>query len=204
MPEISKQMAEWSSPSASASTLDFQDALTRFSEQFSRLGRRLAAQELLDEAPRRSLVLDDGSVVEALIGYRSWRLTFRNGVAQLASLVQAEPWAPGEVFTAICECHKPWRRFQEFNRAHSCGVYAWGGGFRPTWKNVTNPFHQGHLQIPGEVCLWRDIEIHEFGWRAQNAKINALYTGPYLETEMQGAIQLAARQYDVPVVTTDG
>ena len=130
---------------------------------------------------QRLTSLPDGTLVDALIGWRRWWIFAEDGKMLLTSWTIYSlnyRWPQRQPAQSVCRC----------GRVHSCGIYAWNA-----------PHHLGDdgQGACGEVALWGDIELHELGYRAQFALPVALYVAG---RERDWRVRLAARQYDVPVV----
>lgn len=158
---------------------------------------------------RRALFLDDGMWVDAIVGYRTWRLLMSAGVASLHCAVRSEDvWEPGEVFKARCLCSLPstmsfhgvWNDVGDL-LCHTCGVYAFSEMSQPGFCHyVVMDDGRTAIYVQGEVLLWGEVSVHEYGYRAEFAKISALYyRDTQNETECQ-LIELAADRYGVPIV----
>lgn len=104
---------------------------------------------------RRLISLPDGSVVDAVIGHRSWWLRAHEGTVRLQSMYMSLLWPQGEVVEAECECSSPdlW--------GHSCGIYAW----RQLNPDISGSPHQ----VFGTVALWGEVIEHELGYRGEFA-----------------------------------
>ena len=100
-------------------------------------------------------------LVEALVGYRQWRL--HDGILHSA-FVDYE-WSRG-INTARCDIDA---RHRDPPPGHACvcGLHAW---YRPCPRlGYATPELVG-----GAVALWGDVELHPTGMRAQHAAIVAL------------------------------
>lgn len=145
--------------------------------------------------------LPDGSYVEAFVGYRSWRIAPANGTVDLhplsaggfkayalSSRQRTHRWEPHTILTASCLC-------DNHERAPRCGFHAW----------MTQPrviLNRPNL-VWGEAYLWGEVGIFERGYRAEHAMVAALYVYEGMDDRARRLIELAALQYDVPVVGTD-
>ena len=152
-------------------------------------------------APIRELVyLDDGSVVDAFVGFRAWRMRARDGEVRLHSLFTwGVPWPTSETLEFICDntmCAAP-------RMPHTCGIYAWR-----TPRDMMRVYRNGQWDVGaivmGEAHLWGErVAIHEFGYRAQFARIARLYVdkGEPLRHSDRVLVEAAALRYRVPLVS---
>jgi hypothetical protein len=129
---------------------------------------------------RREIALRDGTVVEAIIGYRSWRLWPDDGTVWLVSAFNDTRWPQLDPLQIRCDCARP-------ERVHTCGIHAWN-------EPPALLSYYGYL-THGEVALWGDVRIHQGGYRADFARpVSLVDTGSM-------SLQVAAVQYDIPMVT---
>lgn len=128
--------------------------------------------------PERRLIAIPGTdeVVEAVIGYRSWRLVPDDGTVWLKSVYNAALWPQGAPLHSVCRC--VWG-------IHTCGIYAWVEP--PSWTPNLN----------GEVALWGDVRFHTLGMRASHALPIALYDDGGASP---AGVGVAALQYGIPLV----
>lgn len=99
-----------------------------------------------------------------VIGYRCWRLNYNH----LRSVFMHDIWMPGAVMVS--------RSFEDWGVR---GVHAWkdAGSFEFA------EYIQGYLPIPslndptiitGTVLLWGDVVEHQYGYRAEFAKVRSI------------------------------
>lgn len=148
------------------------------------------------------LILDDGTYVDAVVGYRTWRCYLEHARAALVSpTIGCTPWVPGEVLEAECRC--PRIRIQDDD--HRCGIYAYDFPVVPiTYRMLGLSGRHAPQTICGEVLLWGDVHVHEKGYRAEFAKPSAFYVSERMDRRLVRVIELAAIQYAVPVVKVGG
>jgi hypothetical protein len=131
------------------------------------------------EPERREIALRDGTVVEAIIGYRSWRLAADDGTVWLKSLYNETLWPQHEPLKSECRCHD----------TCTCGIYAYTTARAcPVYYRLSGGF------LMGEAALWGDVHVHELGYRAEFAQPLSLAGANSLRA------RVAAYQYDVPMV----
>jgi hypothetical protein len=117
------------------------------------------------------------NMVEALVGWKGWKIREENGV--LASPSYGGAWFPDKPFEASCsECS------EVPHESHSCGVYA------------TDALEgaRSYGVIRGEVYGWGRYIRGDKGWRCQFAYPKAFYLD-----EGQGHLVEQLRAYHVPV-----
>jgi hypothetical protein len=93
---------------------------------------------------------------EAVVGWRAWSVTERNGEPRLSSLTRREEWEPGSPIGASCTR----RRHAAPGRLCSCGVYA---GAEP--EELARLGRIAGAAI-GQVSMWGRVVEHEQGIRA--------------------------------------
>lgn len=147
----------------------------------------------------------DGTYVEAVVGYRIWKMFGDHGSMFLSSVWHPANWDDTtRQLHSECNCSHPVEietgfksggviRGRATPREHLCGIYAWD---RP--RTCDHNYY-----VAGEVRLWGNVHIHEHGYRAEHAQIAALFSSRSLSPALQKRIELAALTYDVPVVTLD-
>jgi hypothetical protein len=150
---------------------------------------------LLLDPEYHTTVLPSGEVVDAVLGYRMWRVRGERGRLRLTSVYwlgpdEDEEWAPKIPFRAVCKCP------EYVTDTHTCGVHAWASPARPVFTLG------GGRIIFGEVALWGEVRVHELGYRADSALPLALYLRPGASDGYNAGVELAALQYDLPVVRT--
>jgi hypothetical protein len=153
-----------------------------------------------------STITAEGQLVEAVVGYRVWRMFGDSGCMFLNSV-----WHPAMWDDVTCELHSEcncWHTVQADEclpkvatlkvtpKLHRCGIHAWD---RPRWS--PNAHMGSDTVVAGEVRLWGEVHIHEHGYRAEHAKIAALFTGDYLSDTNRKRIEIASLTYDVPLVS---
>jgi len=117
-------------------------------------------------------------VVEAIIGYRMWRLKPDDGTVWLQSIyVDSCLWPQLDPLRAECRCGTP-------GLAHTCGIYAWEVPLRDPYPGIA----------VGEVALWGEVHTHTLGYRAEFARPVSINGAPGLLS------RVAAYQYDIPTV----
>jgi hypothetical protein len=125
--------------------------------------------------------------VEALIGYRHWRILD----GELCSPFLTHHWARG-VNTASCHC-EPHHADPPPGHACACGLHAW---YRPCPRlGYATPG-----LVAGAVAMWGDVELHETGLRAQYATVVALVQ-PMSHTVKRRRLMEIADELEVEVVT---
>lgn len=172
---------------------------------------------------RRTTIIHKDASVEAIVGFRAWRLTFNNGVSTLHSMYAQQEWTPHTALDAECKARAYGRPFDQEDTAAAhrencrCGIYSFRSptqlGFE-VWSLPPSIMGEtfGYV-VAGEVYLWGRVHVHERGYRADHAKIACLYPEflprdyGIVRTRMarNGAaarmgIELAALQYGVPLV----
>ncbi len=140
---------------------------------------------------RRAPVLTPEGVVDAVVGYRRWRLIAENGRTTLRSLFNDDEWPRGEPLVAECRCS-----LVDANALHTCGIYAWAEHWIPT----VYPKPCYLFGTPGEVLLWPEVLVHENGYVAARGQVAALYVSDEMNLWQRTMIEIAALQYGVPVV----
>lgn len=134
------------------------------------------------------IALPDDTYVEAWVGYRQWNVLVSSGRVMLHPITvrqRKHRWEPGEIMEAhcLCTCHE---------REPRCGFHAW----------ISQPrvmLLRPHV-VWGEAYLWGDVGIFERGYRAQFAKVAALYVFDAMAERNRLMVELAALQYGVPTV----
>lgn len=130
-------------------------------------------------------------LVEAVIGFRQWRL----GDERLCSLRLDDVWHGGQL---DARCHHPEFCDDGEHRAPhgscSCGVYAYYRPVPPTaslaWPGV----------VSGAVAMWGELRAHGTGMRAEHAAVVA-FALPLDRGAKRRALATLARGLDVDVVT---
>jgi hypothetical protein len=174
---------------------------------------------------RRATIIHHDGAIEAIVGFRAWRLSFSGGVATLRSMYAAQEWTPHTVLDAECKA-TAWHSALPYNHEATdetlaphredcrCGIYS----FRTPQQlglevwSLPPSIHGGYV-VAGEVYLWGRIRVHKRGYRAEHAKIACLYPEflpkdyGIIRTRVARAgaaarmgIELAALQYEVPLV----
>lgn len=133
--------------------------------------------------PRRSLLIRDEGVIDAFVGYRTWRVEMHSGVVRIRSAFQRwRVWPPGEVVEAVCKCRTP---------QHRCGIYAWREPY---------PVRAATYTVHGEVLLWGDVRIHTLGYRASHALPSGVYVLDTMDEHARRSAEMVAHQYGIPTI----
>ena len=173
---------------------------SRHSFRGKRAGPRDRSRERPRGRPRR------------LHGLRRWQLYLEGSRWRLGSLNQPIIWAPGEAMEAACIHHD----FMEDDPENHdppgagcrCGIYAFhpfGDAAEAFEEDVDAP-EPGYARavgwtICGVLSAWGRIEVHQEGFRAQRARLEALScprTGRARRTTRRS--KRSARLYGVPAV----
>jgi hypothetical protein len=81
----------------------------------------------------------------------------------------------------------------------SCGFYAY---YDPLIYNSGHGSLQAPYGVTGVASAWGDVVLHAFGWRAQYARVEAIFHDPLLpEYGMREAKEEIAREYGVEVIS---
>lgn len=146
----------------------------------------------------RSIVdLGDGTIVDAITGYRTWIAMPRSEGVFLRSVYTQTRWDVDMPLHEKCLCGSI-HGCTFGARIHTCGIYA----YRSSHEDELLPW-LGNQQVIGEVALWGKVRIHERGYRAEWAKIKAIYTRSTLDDDQKSLRRRAAETYGVPLVTVD-
>lgn len=151
---------------------------------------------------RRMVALADGTVVDAVLGYRAWRCEARFGEVELVSVYNQDfRWPPDgpAVVESRCNCaavNRTYQRLmrQQFSDRCTCGIYAFSRELHHRPLSTLD----GATLIHGEVYLWGVVAVHERGYRAQYAKPAAIYSSDL--TAQRVKAELAADAYGVPLL----
>ena len=165
-------------------------------------------------APARETgAASDLAVVPGVIhGLRRWQLYLEGSRWRLGSLNQPIIWAPGEAMEAACIHHD----FMEDDPENHdppgagcrCGIYAFhpfGDAAEAFEEDVDAP-EPGYARavgwtICGVLSAWGRIEVHQEGFRAQRARLEALFLpSNWAGSAYHAAIEAVARLYGVPAV----
>jgi hypothetical protein len=143
--------------------------------------------------------------VEAIVGWRLWRITRRRRQIRLSSLFLDDVWPWLEPLEARCAVPGiGWRRSQRRHTApHAdcdCGIHA------TLWSRVAPEVSRhGRLRsvgfVVGEVALWGSVVECQFGWRSSFAypqRMFALIPSRAHELELARVVS-ALESYGVPV-----
>lgn len=156
-----------------------------------------------------TVLLSDGTYVDAIVGYRTWKMFGDHGAMFLSSVFQPVNWDDTDrVHKAECRCGKIFHylngngnvdwSYNHIQGGHVCGIYAYSD-----LSQMTGGM-SGHTDLArGEVLLWGDVHVHERGYRAEYAQISSLYTTSTMNRKTRIRVELAALTYDVPLVTLD-
>jgi hypothetical protein len=102
-----------------------------------------------------------------LYGLRTWNVALEDGRERLAGLHHGGEWPPGDGWVdarcALDGTHRPPLRDCE------CGIHAW----HPTPKSARTVF-ASHRQVAGVIEARGAVEVHEEGFRAEQARPHAL------------------------------
>lgn len=134
------------------------------------------------------IALPDGTYVEAWVGYRQWNMLVSSGRVRLHPISfkqHAHRWEPDEILEARCLC-------VNHEREPRCGFHAW---IEQPKLMLLRP-----QVVWGEAYLWGEVNIFEKGYRAQFAKVAALYVFDTMPERNRLLVELAALQYSVPTV----
>jgi hypothetical protein len=142
----------------------------------------LAAPRVPAAVQRVQIMLDDSTVVDAIRGFRQWVFDPEDGVAHLTSIFHQARWPRDGALKASCRCNS-------LLDYHVCGIHAFSSADQLNWS----------WGCSGEVYLWGLVHRHEGGYRAQYAKVAALYKSPRILGKT-ALIEVAAKQYNVPLV----
>ena len=172
---------------------------------------------------RQLLILDDGVVLDAIVGYRAWEAWAVDGVVHLTSVTRREvEWTRGEAMRSHCRCNrlivKPARVLigdEEFmarsgditietGTHHTCGIYAWDNPIIPYSQRMLGQCeYYFTTYVVGEVLLWGKVRVHERGYRAEYAKPSAFYVADAMVHRQRTIVELAALQWCVPTVRVE-
>ncbi len=162
---------------------------------------------------RETVAASDLAVVPGVIhGLRRWQLYLEGSRWRLGSLNQPIIWAPGEAMEAACIHHD----FMEDDPENHdppgagcrCGIYAFhpfGDAAEAFEEDVDAP-EPGYARavgwtICGVLSAWGRIEVHQEGFRAQRARLEALFLpSNWAGSAYHEAIEAVARLYGVPAV----
>lgn len=173
--------------------------------------------------PQRALIIHEDTAIEAVVGYRAWRLSFVDGQAHLNSMYATESWPRRQALKAVCMQFAEVRPYGGHNPDCKCGIYSFRDPQRlgaeiwslpPPSRRAPSVFpERGGYVVAGEVYMWGRIHVHQRGYRAEHAKIACLYPEflphEYGYARMNVAraaaasrtgIELAALQFEVPLV----
>lgn len=156
---------------------------------------------------RRQLLILDDRVVDAVVGYRAWRAGIDHGVVSMWSIARRDhQWRPCPI-EAECRCSARYSTTKIGGPfTHRCGIYAWREPIVPVSPRLLGipQACSGPQTIVGEVLLWGEIHIHAKGYRAQWAKASAFYVTETMQAGLRRMVEIAALQWDVPVVVVGG
>lgn len=151
--------------------------------------------------------------VEALEGWRVWRVVDRHGTLTLGSVVKPTVWPAGEPLVAECLSRRPfgwwtWRRTTHDSPevACECGIYA--TALAQLGPYLGDPLPRDSIaRVVGRVALWGDVVECERGLRASHAYPLALFV-PAEDDDQRPArpreIADRLRGYGVPVEVLPG
>lgn len=128
---------------------------------------------------------------DALPGYRFWYAKVESGLATLESVhMLVSSWPKYEALRAVCRCLNYECRLTQ--PEHTCGIYAL-------------MYPQPHLYsqfdfVFGEVRLWGEVFVHEFGLRGMFAEPVCLWSPGVESVVNQLRLELVAEQYGLPIV----
>lgn len=159
-------------------------------------------------ADRRLVDLGDGTMVDAIVAYRMWQPLVISGEVFLLSVYSTTRWPTDKPLRAACKCAYRQRvpdtvdevlKYGKSRKVeiHTCGIYAYNS---PGHCELLS--YLSHT-IVGEVLLWGTVHVHERGYRAEYAKVNAIYTRTTSHPSDHMHNELAAYTYNVPLVVTD-
>lgn len=147
-------------------------------------------------------------VAGPIIGYRCWHTTSR--LPLLLSNFNAELWRPGDVLQALC--HKQFDRGPNHHspiRDCTCGIYAYSDPYQAAMDWATSDCSTGHTDCPvcderasrlviaGRIEAWGRVVPGTEGFRAQYARISAIFQSPLAErvAEIYGVPVLSQEEY---------
>lgn len=125
-----------------------------------------------------------------LRGYREWNLTSpADDVLLLASLTARTIWPWTPVQTARCQLLNGW--MSKYEQEHGpvpspicrCGIYALN-------KPVFGQYGPDAAPVAGVIEAWGRVELGERGFRAQHARIAALWVRPVYRPKEPFEIQM--------------
>lgn len=126
----------------------------------------------------------------------------RGDVLLTSVYVEDAAWPQHEPLRCACYC-----RGASFAGAHytgqckgTCGIYAWSHGIIALEPIPHRAWMEAKSLIHGEVNLWGVIHVHEYGYRAEIARPSCFYVSDGMSTEQRIRTELAAMQYDVPLM----
>jgi hypothetical protein len=127
-------------------------------------------------------------VATPLYGLRTWTVTGEQGAERLSGPYQGAPWPTGGAWleSSCQEGHDP------PGPGCTCGVHGWHPRPRAARRILA-----ARREIPGIVEARGAIEVHEDGFRAEQARPRALILAPGRNAAL---LQRLAEAYDVPVV----
>lgn len=152
--------------------------------------------------------------VEAVEGWRVWRVGRRVGGVVLESLFTPTTWEPLTPLSATCvsKLRPAWRRWQLRKQHHAapelactCGVYGAASEAVAREYLMVRRFVPRGERVIGRVALWGDVVECTNGWRASLAyPVELLIAAPDELLAGEGAesldeIALGLRAYSVPV-----
>jgi len=149
---------------------------------------------------RRAPIIVGDTVIDAIVGYRGWRIIVRDGQSELRSVYAQETrWQVGEPLEAECKCRSRRSVYEGGERIHTCGIYAYD--FPVFGMQVPARAEQffGHQFVYGEVYLWGEVIRHEKGYRGTVATPAGFYKPPG-DSILARHVELAALQYDVALL----
>lgn len=120
----------------------------------------------------------DDTYLGVIYGVRRWYVRTDGVLESLTSHLHSSTcigdmgiWRPGEIKKARC---RKKRHANPMPKSCSCGVYASLAMCGP--RDLVNPYVVG--QVSGIVAMWGIVVVHEFGLRAQYARVEALWDNP--------------------------
>jgi len=118
-------------------------------------------------------------LIEAIIGYRQWRLAGRT----LTSLFNDTRWERAQL---SARCHEGSHHPEVVpDHACSCGIYAYYDPCPRTASAATRDL------VAGAVVMWGRVELHGTGLRAEHAQIVALELPMSLGPKRRSVLEVA-------------
>lgn len=130
---------------------------------------------------------------EAVVGYRFWNTHPDADV--LRSVFRVRSWETG-VNTA--ECLSNMSRCVAPAEGCQCGINSF---YLLPQESADNLYKILPEYVQGLILGAGSVRLHEGGWRAEQAKIYALYCPDFLPDSNKKKIHAIAREYEVPVLS---